>query len=127
MNGGGVYAGNVADGFNPHGHGIYWSVDGRRCFEGEWAHDSPIGEGTMLLDDGALWLVRFDRTKRVYGDSVWKVAERLAYLGRVLEDQSVPVARREERGTAPKWIATVELADGRKVVQSFLGLTKVFH
>lgn len=120
-----VYAGESDGAGRRHGHGTYWSGDGRRCFEGEWRAGFPHGEGVMLREDGELWRVRFDGWTRLWPSDGWDRAVRVAMMGRVLAGGPAPVARREERGAAAEWLATVALPDGRKVWRRFRGLTQV--
>ena len=77
-----VYAGEV-EGGRRHGHGTFWSGDGLRCFEGEWKAGYPLGQGTMLREDGELWRVSFNGwTALGFGDG-WDKPAQLARLGRV--------------------------------------------
>ena len=121
----GTYAGEV-DGLARHGRGTFWSPDGRSCFEGSWINDSAVGEGTMLREDGELWLVRFDTpTRLVQHASEWDQAIRTDLLGRVAAGVQAPVAQQADRGVATVWDATVVLADGREIQWRFRSLTQV--
>ena len=128
---GAVYAGEARDpavGWRS-GRGTLWSADGRRCFDGEWDFDTPIGDGLMLLENGELQLVRFDSgvPPAALADpdgSVWTAAARVATLG-LVEDGWPPVAAREGRGRVPEWDATMRLPDGRTALWRMRGLTQV--
>jgi hypothetical protein len=120
---GSVYAGEV-DAGRRHGRGVYWSRDGRRCFEGNWVNGYPYGEGTLLYENGELWRVRFSGWAGLQADDGWDKAVRLSRLGRVMSNGPAPVARREGRGVAPAWIATVALPGGKMAWRQMRGLTQ---
>jgi hypothetical protein len=141
---GDIYAGEIHNAV-PHGHAAYWSPDGCQCFQGQWDcyrsinHGTrdpgvgalPIGLGNMLRADGELWRVRFTGSTLCYlngddyGKRGWDEPERLDFLGRVVAGGPAPVARREDRGVLPEWIAQVSLKDETIVMRRFQGLTQV--
>ena len=120
-----VYAGEVDGAGRRNGYGTFWSRDGQQCFEGEWRAGYPHGEGAMLREDGELWQVRFNGWTRLWHSGGWDSAVRVALLGRVVAGGPAPVARRVDGGTAPEWLATVNLPNGQKVWRRFRGLRQV--
>ena len=129
-----VYAGGV-EGFYPCGHGMLWSSDGRRCFEGEWGGYDGRGffpqEGIMLVAAGEpefeLWRVRFDGRTLLGSETGWEEAERLELMGLLRAPKGLAeVAMRTDRGALPVWEAMLELPlirGWRTVLMR--GLTKV--
>ena len=122
---GSVFAGEVLGDLRRRGLGVLWNPGGRMCYEGQWCSIFPQGEGTMMYEDGELWRVRFKPGACLWDSFGWDSAVKVALLGRVIAGRPAPVARRGERGAAPKWVAIVALADGRMVLRRFRGLTKV--
>ena len=81
-----------------------------------------------MLVDGELWRVRIESGKSCTLDKFddFDQLPCVARLGRVVSGGPAPVARREDRGAAPEWEATVALPDGKEVRRHFRGLTQVF-
>jgi hypothetical protein len=126
-----TYAGEVDDA-GPGGYGCLWSPDGKRAFETEWKDWTPQGWGIMF-DHGDLWRVQLNGRIELRSLKDKSVAQIVAaknmvvrgvWLGRVVAGGPT-LPRREDRGVASEWDATVALADGQEVRRRFRGLTQV--
>ena len=112
--GSGVYAGEVDDGWH-HGRGAYWGADGQRCFEGEWARGYAVGDGAMLLEDGALWRVRFDDRTWLYGDGLgWDTMACLKAKTASGPSRAAAAAGGRPRKSSRASIPTLQMSDGKE-------------